>query len=116
MATSTVGHVVEAIDDRATAPDGALDLVEFERVVSMARYAGRGRGIPSHHLRGGESPVTWLRYDGTRCNSIACGLSSSCVDSRYGAWLRTCAARGPARHRIVFHEGNSVRHRQEYEG
>lgn len=65
------------------------------------------------HLRSGETPV---RMSTARTYEVIINLFVEFVrDPRYG-WARVCVERFGEVPQEIFHEGNSVQHRQEYEG
>jgi integrase/recombinase XerC len=65
------------------------------------------------HLRGGERPIT---VSTARSYEVAISLFLQyLLDSRYG-WVEACQERFGEVPQLVFHEGNSIVHRVEYEG
>lgn len=65
------------------------------------------------HLRSGSTPV---RLSTVRSYEVSISLFVEFArDPRYG-WAQACADRFGEAPQEVFHEGNSVQHRQEYEG
>jgi len=87
-------------------------LVEFSGLYPWQWTPAEGEALIDH-LRGGGSPVRWST---ARTYEMTIALFVEFLrDSRYG-WLRTCVDRFGEAPQVVFHEGNSVRHRQEYEG
>lgn len=65
------------------------------------------------HLRGGEKPI---KLSTARSYEIAISLFVEFLqDSRYG-WAQACVERFGQAPQAVFHEGNSVLHKVEYEG